>query len=232
MGRCRIIAAVLLAVIPLCGTAQEKKDPLYLNAGIKVGVQAITYNDPEFGLEGYKFDRSNIQSNKVGYTIAPFLRISKGRFYLQTEATLGVARHSFDFRDITPSGTGSCKNNVVYELNTLCLQIPLLLGLNFVQQERFGMSVFTGPRTKFIFTSQSDQNFRHFKQEGLEEKLKKRVYYWELGLGVKIHNVFFDFVYDIGLTEASEYIQSAKEGIKYDSGRKENILSFSVGLIF
>ena len=96
----------------------------------------------------------------------------------------------------------------------------------------FGMSLFTGPRTKFTFTGYCDQNFKHFSYDDLEEVLKKKVYYWEVGLGVKIYNVFFDFVYDLGLTGASRYINAPKVNKQFKAARKDNILSFSVGVIF
>ena len=96
----------------------------------------------------------------------------------------------------------------------------------------FGMSVFTGPRTKFIFTSHNKQEFKHFDDNTLHEVLCKKCYYWEIGLGVKIDKVFFDFVYDIGLSDASRYIVSEKDGRKFKSSRRDNVLSFSVGLIF
>ena len=230
--RC-ITVAILLALFTQESIAQKTGDNIHFNFGAKFGVQAITYNDPEFEIEGYEFDRSNIQSNKIGFTFAPFIRLSKGKFYLQTEATFGITRHSFEFKDLSTAEIQDSPAGLAeYELKTYCLQVPILLGYNIVQQGKFGMSIFTGPRTKFTFTSLSEQNFKHFKHEGLEEVLKDKTYYWEIGLGVNIHNVFFDFAYDLGITKASEYIISDKEGTKFKSDRRDNILSFSIGLIF
>lgn len=230
--RC-IIAVMLLTVIPICAIAQEKRGHLHFNAGVKAGVQAITYNDPKFSIEGYEFDHNNIQSNKIGFTVSPFIRLGLGRFYVQTEATLGITRHSFEFKDISVAEAGNAPTGTAtYELETYCIQVPILLGYNFIQEGRFGMSIFTGPRTKFTFTAHSNQDFNHFKYEGLKEILEKRVYYWEFGLGVNIHNVFFDFAYDIGITNAAKHVVSDKEGVKFKSDRKDNILSFSVGVIF
>ena len=86
----RNLIIYLFLLLPLCINAQESKKRIRLNAGVKVGFQAITYNDPTFEIEGYTFNENTIQSNKIGYTLAPFLRLSRGRYYIQTEAAFGI----------------------------------------------------------------------------------------------------------------------------------------------
>ena len=73
----------LLLSLPLLILAQTKED-IRINAGIKAGFQAVTYNDPEFKIDGYVFDYNNIQSNKIGYVISPFARQTayRGRYKL------------------------------------------------------------------------------------------------------------------------------------------------------
>lgn len=227
-----LIICILLS-FPLSLGAQESDNRIRVNAGLKVGFQAITYNNPTFGIDGYTYNENTIQSNKVGYTVAPFLRLTHGRFYIQTEAALGITRHSFDFTDTREGSIAGITPNIpIYDLRTYCLQVPILFGYNFVMQSSYGMSFFTGPKTKFIFTAHDSQQFRHFVYDDLEEVLNKKTYYWEVGLGVKIYNVFFDFVYDLGLTDASRYIRAPKIDKRFASARRNNILSFSVGMIF
>lgn len=225
--------ALLFTILSLSAVAQDKEKNHEFNIGLKAGFHALTYNDPDFRIDGYTFDSDCIHSNKIGYTVTPFLRATYKRFYLQTEAMFGVTRHSFDFKD-TPreSNEEITPNSTVYNLKTYSLQIPILFGYNFVSQNKFGMSMFTGPRTKFIFTSRTNQEFKHFNDDSLEEVICKIVYYWEFGLGVKIDKVFFDFAYDLGLSDASKYIISRKTGNKYKSSRRDSVLSFSVGMIF
>lgn len=228
----KLIICILL-ILPCMLSAQESDKKLRLNAGVKAGFQAITYNSPTFSIDGYTYNENTIQSNKIGYTIAPFLRLSRGRFYLQVESAFGISRHSFDFTDTREGEIEKATDNVPqYYLNTYCLQVPVLIGYEFIKQDKYGMSVFTGPRTKFTFTSLNDQEYRHFAYDDLNEVIEKKTYYWELGLGIKIYNVFFDFVYDMGLTDASKYIEAPKMGKRFKSRRKDNILSFSVGVIF
>ena len=231
----KIRSLILLAALtfPCCLAAQEKEQQLKFNFGAKVGFQAIAYNNPEFGIEGYEFDSNTLHSNKIGYTIAPFARVTKNKLYVQAETVFGIARHSFDFKAIEKEEEYSIvPNQTTYNLRTICLQVPIVVGYHIIQEGKYQMSLFTGPKTKFVFTAHSNQEFKHFKYENLEEVLKKRCYYWEAGLGVKIGYVFFDFIYDWGITKASEYIISTTDNRKFRSDRRDHIFSFSVGMIF
>lgn len=230
--RCLILSLAL--AISSSITAQDIEKPLKFNYGAKAGFQAIAYNNPEFEIEGYEFDSNTLHSNKIGYTVAPFARLTLKRFYIQAEGVFGIARHSFDFKDVADDNTQNIlvPNQTTYNLQTICLQVPIVFGYNFVQEGKYVMSLFTGPKTKFLFTAHSKQEFIHFKHDRLEEILKKRCYYWEFGLGVKIGYVFFDFTYDWGFTKASEYIISNADNSKFRSDRRDHIFSFSVGMIF
>ena len=229
----RSLIVSILLLLPVCIGAQESDKRIRFNAGLKAGFQAITYNDPTFDIEGYTYNENTIQSNKIGYTVAPFLRLSRGRYYIQAEGAFGITRHSFDFTDTRQGSIAGITPNIpIYDLKTYCIQVPLLFGYEFIKQDRYGMSVFTGVKTKFIFTSHDSQQFKHFVYDDLEEVLNNETRYWEIGLGVKIYNVFFDFVYDLGLTDASRYIYAPKINKRFCSARRNNILSFSVGMIF
>lgn len=232
MRAVRTFILLFLLLLPCIALSQEEKKNYRFNFGIKAGFQALTYNDPEFDIEGYEFDNNSIQSSKIGYTISPFFRFTFHSFYLQTEATIGLARHSFEFADLETAKSDAIPGSSVYELKTYCIQAPLLFGYNFIDQRVFGMSVFTGPRLKYTLTSHSDQKFRNFRYDDLQESLERVSYYWEIGLGVKISNVFFDFVYDVGMNDTSKYLESKKHAKKFKSSRSDNILSFSVGVIF
>lgn len=225
---------LLAALIFLCSfVAQEKKEQLKFNFGAKVGFQAIAYNNPEFEIEGYEFDSNTLHSNKIGYTITPFARLTKNKLYVQAETVFGIARHSFDFKATDNNESSSIiPNQTTYNLRTICLQVPIVVGYHIIQEGKYQMSLFTGPKTKFVFTSHSKQEFKHFKDDSLEEVLKDKCYYWETGLGVKIGYVFFDFIYDWGITKASEYIISTTDNRKFRSDRRDHIFSFSVGMIF
>ncbi len=224
---------VCLLLLPCAIMAEKQGKNIRFNIGLKTGFQAITYNDPYFEIDNYKYNENTIQSNKIGYTIAPFFRLSFKRFYIQTEGAFGIARHSFDFTDTREEAIENVEPNIpTYELKTYCMQVPILFGYDFILEDKYGMSLFTGPRTKFTFTALSEQEYKHFTYDDLNEVLEKKTYYWEIGLGIKIYNVFFDFVFDLGLTKASKYIEAPKIDKQFKANRRDNILSFSIGVIF
>lgn len=229
-----IIVVFLTLMLSSMAQAQENSKRVHFNAGIKVGFHAATYNTTTFNIDGYEYDDRVIQSNKIGYSVSPFVRISGSRLYLQTEGTLSLSRHNFEFKEILPENSEILKNETKpqYHLTTYCIQVPLLLGYEFVKSEPYGMSFFTGPKAKFVFTAHDEQEFKHFKYTDLQESLRRTVYYWEIGLGVKISNICFDFVYDIGLSSNTNGIISQKSGEKFSSRRSDNLLCFSVGIIF
>lgn len=230
MKPCRIFLLALLVLLPYFVLGQGS-NKLVFNYGIKTGFQAITYNSIDFAIEGYRFNDNTIQSNKIGYTLTPFIRLTKDNFYVQTEAVFGVTRYKFDFYE-TIGEKGVVPNETEYNLTTYCVQVPLLVGYDFINYSNYGMSVFTGPKIKFLLTSLCDQEFSHFQYENLSEELNKRIFYWEFGLGVRIYNVFFDIVYDYGFTRNTSYITDADTGEVFASRRSDSALSFSIGFIF
>ena len=233
--RIRNILAIIALLLSLTLPAQENRDTrIKVNAGFKVGFHAATYNKTDFEIDGYEFNERIIQSNKIGYSASPFIRIIKGKYYMQTEATLSLTRHYFEFNNIRPEETmqESAENTPEYKLTTFCIQVPVLFGYEFLQSGHYAMSVFTGPNTKFVFTAHDKQEFNHFRYNDLQELLRSTIFYWRLGLGVKISNVCFDFTYDIGLNNNTRGIESIKSGKRFSAQRSDNLLSFSVGIIF
>ena len=233
--RIRSLLAIIALLFALTLHAQEKGDTrIKVNTGFKVGFHAATYNKTDFEIDGYEFNERIIQSNRIGYSASPFIRIIKGKYYLQTEATMSLSRHYFEFNSIRPEETiqEEAENTPEYKLTTYCIQVPLLLGYEFLQSGHYAMSAFTGPNTKFVFTAHDKQEFSHFRYSDLQELLRSTVFYWRIGLGVKISNVCFDFTYDIGLNNNTRGIVSEKSGKRFSAQRSDNLLSLSAGIIF
>ena len=233
--RTRCLLTIFALLLPFTLLAQEEgRARIKVNGGFKLGFHAATYNQTDFEIDSYEFNERIIQSNKIGYSASPFIRISKGKYYIQTEATISLSRHYFEFNDLreenTPQNTPA--NKPEYKLTTLCVHVPLLFGYEFIQSGYYGMSFFTGPNVKFVFTAHDRQEFKNFRYKDLEEQLHPSVFYWKVGLGVKISNFCFDFTYDIGLSSNTKGLVSPRTEKKFKAERSDNLLSFSVGIIF
>ena len=219
----RVCFALLLLLTPFAIEAQEK---LKLNTGFKAGVQASTYQQTEFTLEGYNYNKKSLNT-RIGYTFSSFLRLGKGRPYLQTEGIFSIDKYNFSFE---PESTTAETAIPRYKLTTYSVHVPLLLGYNFVNTDTYKMSFFTGPKAKFLLTSLSNQEFISFPFADAREELDPLTFSWVLGLEVSIANICFDFIYQVGMNNTSKYIYVPETGEKFLFNRNVDVLGFSLGV--
>lgn len=102
-----------------------------------------------------------------------------------------------------------------------------------------GMALFIGPKLEYVWKHKTSEEFEGFGYSGIKEELHPINISSVIGLGVNIANIFFDFRYEIGLTNISKSIiyekdtdgiMSQEKGIFIN--RHRNVLSFSLGVIF
>ena len=222
----KLCAILFLLLTTFVATnAQEK---LQFSTGFKAGVQASTYQQTEFTLDGYNYNKKSLNT-RIGYTFSAFLRMSKGRPYIQTEAIFSTDKYNFSFE--TVNYTPNFEDNIArYKLTTTSMHVPLLLGYNFVNTETYKMSVFTGPKAKILFTSLSDQDFINFPFANAKEELDPLTFSWVLGFEVNIAKICFDFVYQLGLNNTSKYIYIPETNDKFYFNRNIDVLGFSLGV--
>ena len=218
---------ILLFLFISC--ALNAQDKFKVNTGFKAGVQANTYQQTEFTLEGYNYNKKS-QNTRIGYTLSGFLRLSKGRPYIQTEGIFSIDKYNFSFE---PESNFTNEENSIarYKLTTYAIDVPLLFGYNFVNSHPYKMSVFTGPKAKFLLTSLSDQSFEDFPFSTAKENLAPLTFSWILGLEVNIANICFDFTYQLGLNNTSNYITIPETGERFLFNRNVDVLGFSLGVI-
>lgn len=224
----KLILFVLLLLLPLITTAETGKK-LKFDAGFKAGVQASTYQQTDFTLAGYNYNNKS-QNTRIGYTLSSFFRLRKGRTYIQTEGAFSIDKYNFSFESDSQLPTDVDAAIPRYRLTTYSVKVPLLFGYNFVDSEPYKMGVFTGPKAKFLLTSLSEQKFDNFSFQSAKEYLKPLTYNWVIGLEIAISNLCFDFVYQVGLNNTSEYIYIPETGHRFNFDRNVNTLSFSLGV--
>ncbi|MEZ5005777.1 MAG: outer membrane beta-barrel protein [Bacteroides graminisolvens] len=101
------------------------------------------------------------------------------------------------------------------------------------------MSVFAGPKLKYIRTRKNDIEFENFGQQDVVEELRRFNVGMAAGVSVSISHIYFDFRYEQGfnnLTKSVTYTDATTTG-GTSSGdisfkRRDNVLSFSLGVIF
>jgi hypothetical protein len=222
----RVCFALLLLLLTPC--LIEAQNKLQLNTGFKAGVQASTYQQTKFTLEGYSYNKKSLNT-RIGYTFSGFLRLSKGRPYIQTEGIFSIDKYNFSFE--TESPTASSEEIIPrYKLTTYSVHVPLLAGYNFVNTNTYKMSVFTGPKANFLFTSLSKQEYWNFPFADAKEELDPLTFSWVLGLEVSIANICFDFIYQVGMNNTSKYIYVPETQERFLFNRNVDVLGLSLGV--
>ena len=91
------------------------------------------------------------------------------------------------------------------------LELPILYGYSFVKSRPYGMALFIGPKLEYVWKHKTDEEFEGFGHSGIKEELRPINISSVIGLGVNIANIFFDFRYEIGLTNISKSIIYEKD---------------------
>ena len=122
-------------------------------------------------------------------------------------------------------------------------EIPVIYGYNIIKEGPYSLAVFGGPKIRYIWDRQSKVTFENFDQRDIEEELYPLNVSLTAGVAVTISRIFFDFRYDIGLHNISKrisykpvYDENAGEEVPLANQirfhRRENVLSFSLGVFF
>lgn len=101
------------------------------------------------------------------------------------------------------------------------------------------MALFIGPKLEYVWKRKTHEEFTGFGYSDMQEELHPLNLSSVVGLGVNIANIFFDFRYEIGLTNISKsitYNKNTNGATVREQGivihRHRNVLSFSLGVIF
>ena len=225
-------------------TRPAKRPRVTVNYGIKGGFTASLFLIPHFKVNGVPVDE--VQNNyKTGYFGAAFMRINFGRHYLQPEISYNVNRCDITFDKPQPEGTPEHwmpeQASITSSLHSI--DIPVIYGYNFIKSGPYSLGVFAGPKLRCLLTGQSEVSFNNFDQDNIRETLRRFNLSATFGVAVTISKVFFDFRYDIGLHNISKRIayvipahdgtpqtQEAGKGMHFH--RRDNVLSFSLGMFF
>lgn len=237
----KLLLLIALLLPALFVTAQGIKNGLKeepkINVGIKGGFNSSMYFTSRLELDGERME--DVQNNyKVGYFAAMFFRVHMKRHFIQPEIMYNIYKGEIAFNK------NQNKENTLPEFAKLnstihSLELPILYGYSFVKSRPYGMALFIGPKLEYVWKHKTSEEFEGFGYSGIKEELHPINISSVIGLGVNIANIFFDFRYEIGLTNISKSIiyekdtdgiMSQEKGIFIN--RHRNVLSFSLGVIF
>lgn len=239
MKKLLLLIALLLSGLSIQAQTEKKgpkKEPK-INVGIKGGFNSSMYFTSRLELDGERME--DVQNNyKVGYFAAMFFRVHMKRHFIQPEVMYNVYKGEIAFNK------NQNHENTLPEFAKLnstihSLELPILYGYSFVKSRPYGMALFIGPKLEYVWKYKTSEEFEGFGHSGIKEELHPFNVSSVIGLGVNIANIFFDFRYEIGLTNISKSISYERnaDGVTVQQkgifiNRHRNVLSFSLGVIF
>lgn len=216
----------------------ERPNTRKVNFGIKAGFNSSMFLVSDFKIKDVTIDE--IQNNfQIGYFGAFFMRINMKKHFLQPEISYNISKCEITF-DKLGSQHPDIEPDIASVASTIhSIDFPLLYGYNVVKEGPYGMSIFAGPKLRYIWGRQNSIKFENFDQKDVYEQLHPFNVNAVIGVAVSISQIFFDFRYEQGLHNISKSVTYGSVNADGTTGvsditfrRRDNVLSFSLGVIF
>lgn len=230
------LAAPLWASRPGGGDAKEGSKPSAarhyerrVNFGMKGGFTSTLFRVSSFSIGGVPVDE--VQNNyKIGYFGSFFLRINLERHFLQPEASYAVNRCDIAFMLPAQEEGGGREASIQSSIHSL--DIPIIYGYNIIKDGPYSLAAFGGPKLRYAWKHAGGITYTGFGAAEINEEVQPLNLSFTLGVAVTIAPVFFDFRYDIGLTNLSKDVIVPQGASEIRFHRRDNVLSFSLGVLF
>ena len=209
-----------------------------VNVGFRAGFNSTMYQVSSLKISGITID--DVQNNyKIGYAGTLFMRFNIRKHFVQPEVSYTISRGEIEFDRLGKHGTDVEPQYAFLRSTIHSIDVPVYYGYSLVKEGPYNMSVFAGPKLKYIRTRKNDIEFENFGQQDVVEELRRFNLGMAAGVSVSISHIYFDFRYEQGfnnLTKSVTYTDATTTG-GTSSGdisfkRRDNVLSFSLGVIF
>lgn len=215
--------------------AQQRNASL-INYGVKGGFSSTLYEVQNLTIAGMPINSFSSKSEISSfYTL--FARLNAKRHYVQTECSYNISNYTINFATSQWTSSAHPHDKSTIGTKIIGLEVPLYYGYHIIQEGPYGMSIYFGPKAKFILTDYSKHSFENVPYEFISERVNPINYSFMMGVGINIARVFFDFSFEYGLHNISNGFTTidlqgneSTEGIIFD--RRKNVLSFSIGFMF
>lgn len=231
---------LLMATLLMMSSVAFAGDNLGLAIGAKVGYQTARLSTHK---DAIKADFSN------HFTAGLFGRVNIGHFYVQPEVLYFKTSNIFD---VTVTGTGTdnlfnlptgAQTNIT--LNTLNLQVPVLLGYEFLDLGVVSLRAQVGPTANFVLSSKTlyDKTYsingvdNNIEDNTTDENFDPKTIAWgvQAGLGADVLGFLtLDVNYNFGLSKVFKTLNNTTLGQTFDFSNidttKQNMFMVTVGI--
>ena len=208
-----------------------------INIGIKAGFNSSMFMVSELKIKDVTIDE--VQNNyKIGYFGALFMRINMKKHFIQPEVSYNVSKCEITFDKLGSQHPAIEPDYASVQSVLHSVDFPILYGYNVVKKGPYGMSIFAGPKLRYLWGKHNEITFKNFDQKGIHERLYPFNVSAVIDVGVNISRIFFDFRYEQGIGNISKSI--IYDNINSDGStgvsniifrRRDSALSFSLGFI-
>lgn len=232
------------ALLILCFTAKGQgimhvKDKAF-NFGAKVGfnanfpvINSLTINEKE--VENITLEY------KVGYLAAIFCRVNIERFFIQPSFAWHHAGGDVHFTIPSSLMTEDPKENSDVDnsrlaIKTNSLELPVMVGYDLVKQGPYGLSLMVGPKLKYNYKVSYTFDTQDFHEEYTSGSDPFGINI-ATGIGVSIGRLFFDFIYEFGLSQTDSNFRQVSTSVPENNmnifiDKRTNTMSISLGFLF
>ena len=166
-----------------------------INFGVRAGFNSSMFMVSELKIKDVTIDE--VQNNyKIGYFGALFMRINMKKHYIQPEVSYNVTKCEITFDKLGSQHPAIEPDYASVQSVLHSIDFPVLYGYNVVKKGPYGMSIFAGPKLRYLWGKQNEITFTNFDQKGIHEKLYPLNVSVVIGVGVNISRIFFDFRYE------------------------------------
>lgn len=231
---------LLLVAMLMMGSAAFAGGGVGLAIGPKVGYQTAK-------LSGYKADIKADFANH--FSAGLFARINLGHFIIQPEVLYFKTSNIFDAH-VTGVQSDNLFNlptgaNINITLNSMSLQVPVLIGYEFLDLSIISLRAQVGPTANFLLKSQTLYNDtytldgieHHIDNTSTTEKFDPKSISWgfQVGLGADIINLItLDINYNFGFSKLYKALDNTVLGETFDftniDHTKQNMFMVTVGI--
>lgn len=228
------LAALILTLCCIFSYAQQKDN--VINFGVKSGFSSTIYEIEKLVVGSMPINELTAKSEISSFYTA-FLRVNIRRHYLQSELNYNISNYSIIFPTTQwdPAATATEKSSISTKI--IGLEVPLYYGYHIIKEGPYSMSLYIGPKAKYILTDYSRHVFENLPYRQIEESIYPINFSLMTGLEVNISRIFFDFSFEYGLHNISRGFTIIDDEPYSDMqelafNRRKNVLSFSFGFMF
>lgn len=202
--------------------------------GARVGFAATGTYLTDARIEGHKI-KDYSQDTQVGNFASIQLRFNTRNFLVQSGIGLNMNKSTFIVDKNSWNPALESKDEITCSYSMISISVPIQAGYHIVNQPPYCMSVFTGPRFRYMPDKFYSINYSNTDPFTFSDSPTDIAVGWTAGVSIQIGRTFLDFEYEATINNISKPMvetSGANPAPDYKMNRRVSIFSFAFGIMF